>query len=87
MAGTTTDIPENIRKMLEEHPELVRSLANPEAIERINRTLAESAGAHMDWCLLCGASSSKAMPDILDPDKPLTIDDIHLIGKRLLSFR
>jgi hypothetical protein len=87
MAGTSTDIPDNVRKVLEANPELLRTLANPDAIEKISRGLGDAAFAGMDWCFLCGASSSRALPKVLEEDGPLTAADIRTIGERLLSFR
>ena len=79
------DMPENVRKMLEANPDLMKSLANPEFIERINKQIAEGAQALSDWCVACGASASRAIPDTLVNPQPLSRDEIKTIGRRLLS--
>ncbi|MDO5632069.1 MAG: hypothetical protein Q4G22_09540 [Paracoccus sp. (in: a-proteobacteria)] len=78
-------MPENIRKLLEENPDLVKNLANPDFISRINSEMAKVAGL-ADWCVACGASSSRAVPDFSEVMQPLTRDEIRTIGKRLTNL-
>jgi hypothetical protein len=76
------DMPDNIKKMLEENPDILKNLANPEFVERINAAVAERPGL-ADWCVACGASGSQAVPMLQDVDKPLTAEEIRVLGRRL----
>lgn len=85
MAENTLEMPEAVKKALEENPELLKQLASPEFINSINSQLGKVTGL-ADWCVACGASASAAIPgsDVINPP---SIDEIREIGRRLTFIR
>ncbi len=87
MADTPLVMPEAVQKALNENPELLKALANPEFINSINSQLSKVAGAGLaDWCVACGASASAAIPGT-NVTNPPSIDEIREIGRRLTFIK
>lgn len=87
MPDPELQIPQEIARALQNNPELLKQLASPDFINSINDQLAKSPNLRSDWCVACGASRAAAPAEsVINPELPLTADEIREIGKRLSSI-
>lgn len=86
MTDSNPQIPEPIAQAIQNNPELLRQLANPEFINSINDQLAR-ANLAANWCIACGASRSlePEVASVVNP--PLTVEEVRQIGKRLSGMQ